>query len=313
VVPFPLAPAARGRFGDHLGARLLERPPPHAHAVQFYDDEGFLIDTVATFLEAGFLAGDAALVIATAEHTDALIRKLGAARVQAAVANGELMLIDAGAMLGRFMLGDQPSETAFLAAVGKLLEHVAGGAASPRRVRAFGEMVDMLWRQGKPRAAVELEALWNRALADRDVALLCAYSMGNFYRADSVGSFNDICCLHTHAMPTEAFVLKEGDELERLREISLLEQRARLLENEVQYREEVEQALRKTLGERSSTERELRARIERERDAGAGSRAPGLLVAALTRISKPLGAPARSLAASALHAVRARRRKRAGR
>jgi DcmR-like sensory protein len=284
VVPFPLAPAAPGRFGDHLGARLLERPPPHAHAVQFYDDEAFLIDTVASFLIAGFLAGDAAVVIATAKHTDALTAKLGTARVQNAVAAGELLLIDADAMLARFMRGEAPSEPAFMEALGKVLGHFAGSVPS-RRLRAFGEMVDVLWRQGKQKAAIQLEALWNEAAAHHDFALLCAYSMGNFYRADDVSPFRDICRLHTHAMPTEAFVRQEGDEFERLRAISLLEQRARLLQNEVQYREEVEQALRKTLGERSSVERELRACIERERSAGMASRAAALLTEVMTRTS----------------------------
>jgi DcmR-like sensory protein len=319
VVPFPLAAAAPGRFCDHLGARLLERPPLHAHAVQFYDDEAFLIETVATFLEAGFLAGDAAIVIATAERTDALTSKLGAARVAEAVARGELILIDANAMLGRFMRGDKPSEPAFTEALGKILDPLTRAAPPARRVRAFGEMVDILWRQGKPQAAIELEALWSRAAARRELALLCAYSMGNFYRADSVPSFGDICRLHTHAMPTEAFVRQDGDEFERLREISLLEQRARLLHNEVQYRKEVEQALRQILGERSSAERELRARIERESIAGIASRAEALLAKVATQVSKPLGGvtragtsgsesarPPLSLVVTAVNALRAR-------
>src|SRR5438067_6046147 len=40
----------------------------HSHAVQFYEDDAFLIEKVARFCGAAFDSGNAAVVIATREH-----------------------------------------------------------------------------------------------------------------------------------------------------------------------------------------------------------------------------------------------------
>ena len=49
-------------------------------------------------------------------------------------------------------------------------------------LRAYGEMVDVLWRRGEKSAALRLEELWNELQARRSFTLLCAYAMGKFYK-----------------------------------------------------------------------------------------------------------------------------------
>jgi hypothetical protein len=44
----------------------------------------------------------------------------------------------------------------------------------------FGEMVALLWAEGKKEAALEVEALWNDALNDRAFHLHCAYPRSGF-------------------------------------------------------------------------------------------------------------------------------------
>jgi hypothetical protein len=64
-----------------------------------------------------------------------------------------------------------------------------------RLVRAYGEMVDLLWMNGQEAAAVSLEVLWNQIIARGRCALLCAYS------SDRVGmgaGFDTICDQHSH-------------------------------------------------------------------------------------------------------------------
>jgi len=44
-------------------------------------------------------------------------------------------------------------------------------------IRAYGEMVDVLWKDGMEAAAVRLEMLWNQLANTRTFSLLCGYSM----------------------------------------------------------------------------------------------------------------------------------------
>jgi hypothetical protein len=67
-------------------------------------------------------------------------------------------------------------------------------------IRAYGEMVDVLWKDGKPDAAIRLEMLWNRLAAKYGFALLCGYAMGSFYKQTK--RFEDVCRQHAHIVPT---------------------------------------------------------------------------------------------------------------
>jgi signal transduction histidine kinase len=67
-------------------------------------------------------------------------------------------------------------------------------------------------------------------------------------------------------MPTEGFS-QLADSQQRLREISVLQQRARALEGEVRQRKAIESALREVLERRAQVEAELRASLEREQEA----------------------------------------------
>ena len=65
-----------------------------------------------------------------------------------------------------------------------------------RKVRAFGEMVAVLWQQGLSGATVRLEHLWCRLHHQRQFSLYCAYPKNGF--TQSVGdSLNIICKTHS--------------------------------------------------------------------------------------------------------------------
>src|SRR5690606_24103724 len=142
----------------------------------------------------------------------------------------------------------------------------------PRRLRAFGEMVDLLWKRGNAPAALRLEALWGRAGSGHDLVLLCGYGMGDFYKADDVRLVSEVRRLHTHVMPAERFARGAEDVFERLREISLIEQRARSLAGEVAYREELEATLRAAL---MATSSRLIAPVAPIAGAALGAPSPG--------------------------------------
>src|SRR3954463_5302772 len=143
-------------------ASAPSRSPHESHDVQFYEDEDFLCETVASFLGAGLLAGEPVVVIATEAHREAFCERLRARSIDVARAcmSGQLRLLDARETLAQFMVGDEPSPERFRAVLGGVLDDVLRGRSADR-VSAYGEMVDLLWRDGNEAAAVRLEELWN--------------------------------------------------------------------------------------------------------------------------------------------------------
>jgi signal transduction histidine kinase len=235
--------------------------------VQFYDDEAFLFETVGLFIRSALEAGDAAVIVATPAHTDGILNQLGKPAREGALNAGQLVLIDAEAMLAPFMLDDRRGTEQFFESIDRMLTSLAATLGAGQCIRVFGEMVDILWRQGKRAAAIELETLWSHFCEAHPLRLLCAYTMQDFYKSEDSQQFGEVCQLHTHVLPTESFARDDRDEFERLRDISRLEQRARLLESEVQYRQELEGTLREALAARSRVELELHMSVQREREA----------------------------------------------
>jgi hypothetical protein len=155
----------------------------HHHAVQFYGNEESLFTTVAGFLGEGLVARQPAIVIATLPHRAAIEEHLCGRMIDCGRArrNGDLVMLDADETLGQFMIGDEPDPDLFAQNVGKIVKQTLEGS-SGATVRAYGEMVDVLWQQGRADAAIKLEILWNKLAAKHSFALLCGYAMGHFFK-----------------------------------------------------------------------------------------------------------------------------------
>jgi hypothetical protein len=95
---------------------------------------------------------------------------------------GYLDVRDAHETLALFMVRDMPDGDAFESTIGRLVEDAACGLPSSSLVRAYGEMVDVLWKDGRCDAAIRLEMLWNRLAARCGLTLLCGYAMDNFVK-----------------------------------------------------------------------------------------------------------------------------------
>ena len=168
----------------------------HFHAVQFYQDPDSLCRIVGGFLAEGLEHGDPAIVIATPRHT-ALIENCLRSRavdVDELKRLGNLVTLDAREVLATFMVDGLPNPSSFRYNVGGQIEQVHREHAG-RTIRAYGEMVDLLWKDGLEAAAIRLETMWNELANTHDFKLLCGYSMGNFYKGAAI---EQIKAVHSH-------------------------------------------------------------------------------------------------------------------
>lgn len=265
--PLP-EPPARASCG-HVAAELLTEPATRGHFVQFYEDEQFLGDTVGHFFRAGLAAQDRLLLIAEPAHAQRILVALDPERARAALRSGQLTLVDARELLDTLLVDGMPDAAKFHTELERLL--LLTRAFPGARLRAFGEMVNVLWCNGNVRAALRLEELWNEAGQVHEFSLLCAYCISDFCEQRDGVRFDQLCQLHTRVIPTEGF--SRLDDAQGWREISMLQQRSRALESEIRQRQAAEAALREVLEKRTRVEAELRGSLEREHEAQARAQA----------------------------------------
>jgi len=217
---------------------------PGYHGVQFYESDAVLCETVGSYVGAGLAAGEKVVIIATEAHSRQIAMRLAsnAFDVERARGIGRLIFLDARETLAKFMDGAMPDSNRFRQVIGSFL----GDGAS--RLRAYGEMVDILWGDGNVRAAARIEELWSSLAKEIPFSLLCAYVTGNFEKAEQRDAFERVCRAHNDVLAAEGPALHEGDA--RMREIGFLQKRARALEDEISQRRKLEIALRDALLER---------------------------------------------------------------
>jgi MEDS: MEthanogen/methylotroph, DcmR Sensory domain len=182
---------------------FLESASPAEHAVQVYTELDELAVSVGDFLGAGLRAGEPALVIAIPEHWRAFRSELERRGLDLDELQrlGLLTCLDADETLAMFMDGDVPTAERFEESVGGVLDEVASRFPE-KTIRAFGEMVDLLFQRGHQGAAIALEDLWNSLLESRRCALLCAYELDLFDLDAQTSVLPEIVRTHTHPRPS---------------------------------------------------------------------------------------------------------------
>ena len=212
------------------------------HVVQLYTDDIFLIEVLSGFIGGAIAMGDAAVVVATKAHHEGLARRLSNQGLDTAKAirQGRYIVLDAGETLPKFMVNGSVDEARFIEVIGGVLASVRNAVNhKDSRIAVFGELVALLWAEGKPEEAIRVEQLWNDLAREHSFSLLCAYPITGFNNESHIEPFLKMCGEHSAVVPSESY-LGLGSEDERLRSIAHLEQRAHALEKELGLRESEE-------------------------------------------------------------------------
>jgi hypothetical protein len=171
------------------------------HAVRFYDNEKSLAKVVAEFLADGLTDGAPGIVVATPAQCAAIIRQLGARGldVVSLKQSDDLVLLDASDTLSSFTANGKLDARAFNDNLCAVIERACRGRTDCT-VRIYGQMVDILWKEGKRDLAIRLEMLWNQLANTQRFSLLCGYTVGPFYKN---AHFGDVCGQHTHVLAAD--------------------------------------------------------------------------------------------------------------
>jgi hypothetical protein len=174
--------------------------------VQLYRDAEFYVEAITHFAAEGVARGESVILAATRQNQEKLCERLRNKGLdhEALLRQGQLTLIDADQTLPKFMVGATPDGEKF-----KALGHAAIERARAdgkfKRVRWWGEMVNVLYERGNQDASHQLEQHLNEIALENPVSIFCSFLMDPFDRDIYGGAFQDVCATHSHVIPTDDY------------------------------------------------------------------------------------------------------------
>lgn len=170
-----------------------------AHVVKFYENDAELVQAVAPYLAAAIRADEVVVVIATGAHRRAFESVLDddGLDLEQARADGRLLCLDAAATMSTFTTNAKIDRGAFREIIGGVIRCAA---ATGRPVRAYGEMVALLWDAGDVLAAIELEMLWNELARELPFSLFCSYPTASVAGSEYADALHHVCDLHSSVL-----------------------------------------------------------------------------------------------------------------
>jgi PAS domain S-box-containing protein len=170
------------------------------HVVYFYQESDSLLEGLCDFIGPVLGGGQAAVIIASKVHREGLQHRLTARGLDLHKAGkqGRYVALDAPETLSRIMVDGMPDRARFEEIVGGTIARAKAVLKSARpEIAIFGEMVSLLWTEGKTEAAVRLEELWNELALKHSFSLRCAYPMANFHGEKNTQPLIRICAEHS--------------------------------------------------------------------------------------------------------------------
>lgn len=172
--------------------------PAGDHVVAYYDNDTSLVQSLCDFLRAGTKAGDTCIVIARSSIITKLYREYGSTPgISHTLSNDKHLIFRAEAVLDGFMVDGIPNRTKFFKTIRELLDE-ADDKGKP--IRAYGDMVALLWEEGNKTGAVALEELWNEATRKYHFSRYCAYPHTDFKDHAAHAQITALHNLSTHAL-----------------------------------------------------------------------------------------------------------------
>jgi hypothetical protein len=226
---------------------FLERPVPSEcrdHTVRFFENDYCLAESLACYISAGLMQGEAVVVITTPANELSCLKELIKmdCRVGDAIRTEQLSFFNANETLLKLMVGEFPDWNEFQSVIGSLIENRINRFS---KLRVYGDMVDILRNEGNIEGMIRLEEHWNKLSESYSFSLLCGYKANSFGTMGHECSFEKACKTHSHIFtPCHSIQTKEMDEESRNRAIAIMLQELHALNEEIQECKRLEKSLR---------------------------------------------------------------------
>lgn len=221
-----------------VNAPSLEAPNSHwsdvgfgEHFVQFYQDDTFIVDSVAEYFVHCLKSNGTGIAVATTIHLEEIGKKIIGFGVdlESARKEGRFIELEAEETLAMLLVDGVVDHELFFQVIGSVVER---SAEQGREIRIFGELVNVLCTRENYRAAANLEKLWDLLRLKHRFSLFCAYAMAGFRDASTHSPMAGICSGHSRVIPDESYTSLTSTK-ERLEKIATLQQRVKQLESEL--------------------------------------------------------------------------------
>jgi hypothetical protein len=158
-----------------------------------YRESDWLVEALCDYIGPALAGGNAAIVVATPRHRNALEHRLMARGMSTYKASQQ----------GCYIALDASETLSIGGIISAARDFLRNGHS---KIAIFGEMVALLSAQGKIEAAIRLKQLWNDLAIKHSFSLRCAYPIANFSGEKSTQPLIRVCAEHS------AVLFDENDE-----------------------------------------------------------------------------------------------------
>lgn len=146
----------------------------YSHKVQVCQDKTVQAELLTQYISDGLLNNEAVIITARPALRKSVWSKLQALGLDMTSykAQGQIKLYDAELLLSTVLIDDAIDEHYFHTFFGSQIE---AAQAAYGKVRAFGEMLDILWQRELHDTALQLENLRNELCKKHELTVLCTY------------------------------------------------------------------------------------------------------------------------------------------
>lgn len=163
-----------------------------------------MVKVVTSWVSTPLRGDGGAVLICTPANAHRILERLELEGLDVARlrANGRLKVLAAEVVMSRFMSDGVPDATMFRSLARDLMRSMRA-ACGQGEVRAWGEMVDILCKQGQVDAARDLEHIWNEAIETHGIRLLCSYEIDNLAPQTHDRMLRHVCEGHSVLIPED--------------------------------------------------------------------------------------------------------------
>lgn len=172
------------------------------HSMQFYHDDRDRLAGGVDFVVAALKEGGMVIYVDSKPHLAALARKLEVFGLRAAVERGHFIALDVHRdVLPDIMVGGMPDAARMIGLFDDAVRQTSSSGQDGRRLALAGEIAPVLWAEGLPEAALEVERVADEFAHARSASVFCTYPVESLYETRHHQTMARLCALHTNVVP----------------------------------------------------------------------------------------------------------------